>query len=39
MPPASLGVRLPVEQWLGMTVMILIGLVPFAALGITWAMS
>ena len=32
---ALLGVRLPVEQWLGMTVMILIGLVPFAALGIT----
>jgi ABC-2 type transport system permease protein len=30
----SLGVRLPVEHWLGMTVMILIGLVPFAVLGI-----
>jgi ABC-2 type transport system permease protein len=30
----SLGVRLPADRWVAMTVMILIGLVPFAALGI-----
>jgi ABC-2 type transport system permease protein len=30
----ALGVRLPAERWLGMTGLILIGLVPFAALGI-----
>jgi ABC-2 type transport system permease protein len=31
---ASLGVRLPVDEWLEMTGLILVGLVPFAALGI-----
>jgi ABC-2 type transport system permease protein len=31
---ASLGVRLPTERWLGMTALVLVGLVPFAALGI-----
>jgi ABC-2 type transport system permease protein len=30
----ALGVRLPADRWLGMTGLILIGLVPFAALGI-----
>lgn len=30
----ALGVRLPADRWLTMTVMILVGLVPFAALGI-----
>lgn len=30
----TLGVRLPAKEWLDMTVLILIGLVPFAALGI-----
>lgn len=30
----SLGVRLPADRWLVMTVMILVGLVPFAVLGI-----
>jgi ABC-2 type transport system permease protein len=29
-----LGVRLPIGQWLGMTGLILVGLIPFAALGI-----
>jgi ABC-2 type transport system permease protein len=29
-----LGVRLPVERWLAMTALILVGLVPFAAFGI-----
>ncbi len=32
---ASLGVDLPAEEWLKMTVLILIGLAPFAAAGIT----
>jgi ABC-2 type transport system permease protein len=31
---ASLGVRLPAGEWLAMTGLILVGLVPFAALGI-----
>jgi ABC-2 type transport system permease protein len=31
---ASLGVQLPAEEWVKMTVLILIGLAPFAALGI-----
>ena len=31
---ASLGVRVPAGEWLGMTGLILIGLIPFAALGI-----
>jgi ABC-2 type transport system permease protein len=31
---ASLGVRLPAGEWLGMTGLILVGLIPFAALGI-----
>jgi ABC-2 type transport system permease protein len=30
----SLGVRLPLDRWILMTLMLLIGLVPFAALGI-----
>jgi ABC-2 type transport system permease protein len=30
----SLGVRLPAEQWLAMTGLILVGLIPFAAAGI-----
>jgi ABC-2 type transport system permease protein len=30
----SMGVRLPADRWILMTVMLLIGLVPFAALGI-----
>lgn len=30
----ALGVRLPADRWLGMTALILVGLVPFAALGI-----
>jgi ABC-2 type transport system permease protein len=30
----SIGVRLPADRWLQMTVLVLIGLVPFAALGI-----
>jgi ABC-2 type transport system permease protein len=30
----SLGVRMPAGDWLGMTAMILVGLLPFAALGI-----
>jgi len=30
----GLGVRLPAGRWLGMTALVLIGLVPFAALGI-----
>lgn len=30
----ALGVRLPAERWLGMTGLVLVGLVPFAALGI-----
>jgi ABC-2 type transport system permease protein len=29
-----LGVRLPADEWLGMTGLILVGLIPFAALGI-----
>ncbi len=32
---ASLGVHLPAEEWLRMTALILVGLVPFAAAGIT----
>jgi ABC-2 type transport system permease protein len=32
---ASFGVRLPADEWLGMTGLILVGLIPFAALGIT----
>jgi ABC-2 type transport system permease protein len=32
---ASLGVSLPADRWLEMTGLILVGLVPFAALGIT----
>jgi ABC-2 type transport system permease protein len=31
---AAIGVRLPAEQWLEMTGLILIGLLPFAALGV-----
>lgn len=31
----SFGVRLPAGEWLGMTGLILVGLIPFAALGIT----
>jgi ABC-2 type transport system permease protein len=31
---AALGVRLPAERWISMTVMILVGLIPFAVLGI-----
>ena len=31
---ASLGVRLPASEWLGMTGLLLVGLLPFAALGI-----
>jgi ABC-2 type transport system permease protein len=31
---AALGVSLPAQRWLGMTALILIGLLPFAALGI-----
>jgi ABC-2 type transport system permease protein len=31
----SFGVRLPAGQWVGMTALILVGLIPFAALGIT----
>jgi ABC-2 type transport system permease protein len=31
---AILGVRLPAGEWLGMTALIVVGLVPFAALGI-----
>jgi ABC-2 type transport system permease protein len=30
----AIGVRLPVERWVGMTALVLVGLVPFAALGI-----
>ncbi len=30
----ALGVRLPADRWLGMAALILVGLVPFAALGI-----
>lgn len=30
----ALGVRLPAQRWLGMTGLVLVGLVPFAALGI-----
>jgi ABC-2 type transport system permease protein len=30
----SLGVRLPFERWTGMTALVLVGLIPFAALGI-----
>jgi ABC-2 type transport system permease protein len=30
----SLGVRLPADEWLKMTGLILVGLVPFAALGV-----
>jgi ABC-2 type transport system permease protein len=30
----SLGVRLPVEDWLRMTLLLLVGLLPFAALGV-----
>lgn len=30
----SLGVRLPIDEWLGMTGLILVGLIPFAAAGI-----
>jgi ABC-2 type transport system permease protein len=29
-----LGVRLPADQWIGMTALVLVGLIPFAALGI-----
>jgi ABC-2 type transport system permease protein len=31
---AALGVSLPAQRWLGMTALILVGLLPFAALGI-----
>lgn len=31
---ASLGVRIPAGRWLDMTLMLLVGLIPFAALGI-----
>jgi ABC-2 type transport system permease protein len=31
---AALGVRLPAERWLEMTALILVGLLPFAALGV-----
>jgi len=31
---AILGVRLPAGEWIGMTMLILIGLIPFAALGV-----
>jgi ABC-2 type transport system permease protein len=31
---AALGVRLPAGQWIGMTLLILVGLIPFAALGV-----
>jgi hypothetical protein len=31
---ALVGVRLPLERWLGMTGVILVGLLPFAALGV-----
>jgi ABC-2 type transport system permease protein len=31
---ASMGVRLPAGDWIGMTVLILVGLVPFAVLGV-----
>jgi ABC-2 type transport system permease protein len=30
----ALGVRLPADRWLGMTFLVLVGLIPFAALGI-----
>ncbi|MCW3002559.1 MAG: transporter permease [Conexibacter sp.] len=31
---AILGVRLPADAWIGMTALVLVGLIPFAALGI-----
>ena len=32
----SLGVRIPAHEWVGMTVLMLVGLVPFAAIGIVF---